>query len=652
MALVLTISLIGMALISATCCIIAGKAIQDQAFGRISQETAVSAGKIDNWIYGQIRYFDAMATGLASRDDLSPESVYDELVAHGHTNEAYFAVYLGYPDGTGVFDDDWEPDYNEWRANERDWYIGSVENLGKVYLTEMYIDATTGNYCITFAKAIVKDDEVVGVVAADVFTDVLVQVVYDSDIGKDSAAILTDDEGAILAFKQADYMSISEPSEEDGFDNMTTIQGGAYAALMDDKVKHGGITRIKGADGTSRYYAGQQVSANEWHLFTAIPVRNVDAPIYNLIIASAVVFIAVLICSSSITYFRLRKLVVKPVKDVTEAANILTQGETGVRLDGNYVGELAQLAESFRNMDRFNSQQTEWIERIATGDLAFTIEPRGPHDRTGHAVNSMLESLNQMFSNIQTTSTQVETGSNQIADGAQHLAHGAGEQNVAIMELSTSIGEIANKTEGNSEKAAKAAEISNQINDYAKKSAEQMNHLILAVREITEASRDVNNVINLIDDIAFQTNILALNAAVEAARAGLHGKGFSVVADEVRNLAAKSAEAASTTGDLIENTISKSALGEQMAADTAESLAKIDASINESTSIFNEIARSSEIQTEEIKKIKQEIFSVTNIVQQNYATAEESAAASEELNHQSEELNNQISQFKLSETEE
>ncbi|MCL2124408.1 MAG: methyl-accepting chemotaxis protein [Oscillospiraceae bacterium] len=287
------------------------------------------------------------------------------------------------------------------------------------------------------------------------------------------------------------------------------------------------------------------------------------------------------------------------------------------------------------------------LTSMAGGDLTADVKLLSQKDTMGLALQELYNHLNRMFGEINTSSRQVSTGSRQIADGAQTLAQGATEQAASIQQLSSSISEISQKTKANAEKAHKAADLADTIKNDAEKGSIQMKEMISAVNDISEASGSINKVIKVIDDIAFQTNILALNAAVEAARAGQHGKGFAVVAEEVRSLAAKSAEAAKDTGSLIENSIEKAALGVRIAGETSESLTEIVAGINESNRLVGEIADSSEEQAEGINQINIGIDQVAQVVQQNSATAEESAAASQEMSGQSDMLRQLVSQFKV-----
>ena len=289
------------------------------------------------------------------------------------------------------------------------------------------------------------------------------------------------------------------------------------------------------------------------------------------------------------------------------------------------------------------------LETIAGGDLTAEIKMLSGKDTMGGSMSRMVDNLNNMFGEIHNATAQVSTGSKQIADGAQALAQGSTQQAASVQQLSASIGEIASKTKDNAELAERAATLADTIKNNAEKGSRQMDEMMAAVKEINSASQSINKVIKVIDDIAFQTNILALNAAVEAARAGQHGKGFAVVAEEVRNLAAKSAEAAKDTGGLIANSMEKAELGSRIASETADSLSEIVSGINQSNQIVGEIAVSSNEQTLGIMQINTGIDQVALVIQQNSATAQESAAASEQMSSQSGMLEEMVSQFKLRE---
>lgn len=250
---------------------------------------------------------------------------------------------------------------------------------------------------------------------------------------------------------------------------------------------------------------------------------------------------------------------------------------------------------------------------------------------------------------INSASAQVSMGSNELSNSAQVLAEGATEQASAVEQLTVSLEKIASQTEVNADNALKAEEYMNSTKQGAISGYEKMVNMVEATDEIQKAALAIGNVIKVIDDIAFQTNILALNANVEAARAGVHGKGFAVVADEVRSLAVRSAEAAKETSEMIENSINKAEYGAKLAQETSDSLNKIVDDVVKVAELVNDIANASRDQSSSVQQVNIGIQQVSDVVQTTSATAQECAASSEELASQSQLLSGQVKKFKLSE---
>lgn len=363
---------------------------------------------------------------------------------------------------------------------------------------------------------------------------------------------------------------------------------------------------------------------------------------------TAVLFIVMIVCVGGIMWMML-KTIRKGMKGLTDVADGLAAGKIDIKAEKDGNDEFGILMDDFRKVIENTRGNAEVAQAVADGDMTVQVVPKSEEDALGVALKKMVDSNLYTLSSIREAANQVSVSSAQVASASEALAQGSTEQASAIEQVTVSIDDVAERTRQNAQQANAAADMMAKAIIDVKKGNAEMQEMMKAMDAINTASESISKIIKVIDDIAFQTNILALNAAVEAARAGEAGMGFAVVAEEVRNLAAKSASAAAETAEMIEDSIKKVAIGSKIASDTAVALDKITAIVSESENIVNEIARASNDQATAIAQIDQAVEQVSQVVQNNSATSEECAAASVELSNQAGKVKELVSTYKLGE---
>ncbi len=255
---------------------------------------------------------------------------------------------------------------------------------------------------------------------------------------------------------------------------------------------------------------------------------------------------------------------------------------------------------------------------------------------------SISKPINTIVSELTDAARQIATASTEVSSASQSLAEGASEQAAAIEETSSSLEEMSSMTRRNADNAVQANSMMTEVKQVVTRANESMRSLTKSMDDITRSSEETSKIIKTIDEIAFQTNLLALNAAVEAARAGEAGAGFAVVAEEVRNLAIRAAEAAKNTSTLIEGSVKKIKEGTELVNKTNKDFAEVADSSTKVAELIGEISAASTEQAEGIGQVNKAVVEMDKVVQHNAANAEELASAAEESNAQAETMKGHI----------
>ena len=423
-------------------------------------------------------------------------------------------------------------------------------------------------------------------------------------------------------------------------------------------------------------YVGQAKILGETHLCSYVPTRDANGQVDGLIFAglsmaeaasqinltvvlSFLAGVVLIILGIMAVGAYIKRAVSRPLFRLTILARTLEQGDLGLNqhetmtVDIHSDDEIGLLAQSFdgtiSRLRNYIGEISSVLESIAGGDLTpqITQEYIGDFASIRTSVNDIIQKLNTTIGQIVASSEHVANGADQMSTASQALNQGAMEQSGAVEGLEETMREVSGRIQQTAQNAQHAREQVGEMGLQLAESNQKMQEMITAMGEINDSSDAIGKIIKTIEDIAFQTNILALNAAVEAVRAGTAGKGFSVVADEVRNLASKSAEASRSTTSLIERSAAAVSQGTQIANITAEQLSGVVERANGIVGTINGIAADTQIQADAAGQIQTQVNQISSVVQTNSAAAEESAATSEELSNQAGVLKQLVRTFRL-----
>ncbi|MCI8939748.1 MAG: hypothetical protein HFH12_07085 [Dorea sp.] len=379
---------------------------------------------------------------------------------------------------------------------------------------------------------------------------------------------------------------------------------------------------------------------------------DMQQTIHVMQVISGICFVLVLGCLASLVQYVLARII-KPIIHITERTKPLQEGKLELELEHKENNEMGDLVITIKDSMQLIQKYVMDINRIMTMlssgnfDVHTSEAYIGDFKSIEESIDSFTRTISGAFGNINQAERQVSGHAEQLSSSAQSLAQGATQQASAVEELYATLDELSKNAEKNVRDAMEAQENARLTGEQVTVSSEQMKQMVAAMGDITQASQQIGKIIATIEDIAFQTNILALNAAVEAARAGTAGKGFAVVSSEVRTLASRSDQAAKATKELIENSVQAAERGSQIVSEVSETLTKTLELVVKSNSTIGTIAEAVRGEATSIAQVTEGISQISDVVQTNSASSEESAAVSSELFNQVRILQDQTRKFKL-----
>ena len=539
--------------------------------------------------------------------------------------------------------------YNGKDISSTEYYKAAQK--GKTYLSSPMKDIS-GKLMILAASQVTNNQYqgvVVGEMDPQSFSGIVSSRIAVGDTG---SAFILDKSGVMIANKRPELVeqrrSFIEAAKTDG----------AYssAAAVFKKMTAGGTgVGIYTAGGVRQICYYQPLAGTDgWSLGVAAPLDEMMSEFYPILISMAAAS-AILLLLGILSAGKLAKSVSSPVRACSERLLLLAQGDFHSRVPAvgaaDETGDLAKATAVLAgNLGEIVRDETHLLGAFAEGN--FDVESEcdkygGDMKPLQASMETIVASLNGAFRRISGSAEQVAGSSGQVAGGAQLLAQGTAKQAGSAEALSASLQGLSADIQSNAENAANSSVKASRAKSELLEGSRQIDGLAEAMAKIQASSDRIGKIIKTVRDIAFQTNILALNAAVEAARAGEAGRGFSVVADEVRSLASKSEQASREVAGMIAEMAQAVQQGSEITGHTRRTMLSIVDDTKEIIASVDSISGASQKQSEEIQSIARNMEQISSVVQTNSATAEESAAASEQLSSQAEEMRRLMREFRL-----
>ncbi len=525
---------------------------------------------------------------------------------------------------------------------------------GGVFVGEPIINRINGDIIIISGAPVYNDDKIVGTVY---IVDLVASVndkIGEITFGKTGQAYIINGEGTVIFHR--DEQKIAD--QENAVSLQKTDRKYASLAKATKKIlsgtEAGTITYMQ--NGKRMFAAYCPVKGHEnWRLIITAPNSEFTSMVFVSVIVNSIISILLLAFNVSLMK-RLIKGIIYPVDSVTKRLVRLAEGDLKTPVEVIDTGdELAVLSSNLeytiQSLNLYISDITRVLSQLSAGNLDIQTEAgfAGDFVSLKESIETIICSLNETMIQMNGAADLVADHSGDVSQGAKNLADSTTDQASVLEELTATMMNVSEQVKLTAENAVRANERSLEAEKNVEVCNQQMQAMIGAMADIKAGSAKISDIIQNIENIAEQTNLLSLNAAIEAARAGEAGRGFSIVAEEVRSLAEESAKAAQNTEILITKSMETVENGTVIVNETARSLTQVVNNTSEINDIIEEIADAAREQAAAIEQINIGFEQMADAVTTNSMTAQESASSSEELAGQAQNLKELIGRFSLKE---